>query len=198
MKTSSALSCLFALLGIAGSAAAQPVSFRGKVEDVSGTSNQFVVDGTSTALTSSTINLNAFVGEQVLIGGVWNGSSAAPSVSVQTISIVPRTFEVGGNGSIGNEIRFGAFGAPGDAAVLVAALQPTFLPLPGLGVAFLDPMNIIVVGAGAIGQDGNFEVEVAIPNDPAFVGLDVLGQGAISGPGAGLIVANPDSKTIQA
>ncbi|MGH7149057.1 MAG: hypothetical protein ACREIU_00085, partial [Planctomycetota bacterium] len=182
MKTSTALSCLFALLGIAGSAAAQPVTFRGKVEDVSGTSNQFVVDGTNTQLASATINLNAFVGQQVLIDGVWNGSSAAPSVSVQSIAIVPRTFEVGGNGSIGEEIRFGAFGAPGDAAVLAAALQPTFLPLPGLGVAFLDPLNLIVVGTGTIGQDGNFEVVVPIPNNPAFVGLDVRGQGAISGP----------------
>ncbi len=197
MNRFSSLSSLFALLAIAESAAGQAVTFRGKVEDVSGTSNQFVVDGTSTQLVSATINLNAFVGEQVLIDGVWNGSTVAPSVAVASIAIVPRTFEVGGNGSIGGEVRFGAFGAPGDTAVLAAAFEPAFLPLPGLGVAFLDPQNLIVVGVGPIGQDGNFEVAVPIPNAPAFVGMNVLGQGAISGPAAGLLVANPDSKTIQ-
>lgn len=188
---------LLALLAVTEAASAQAVSFRGKVENVPGTANQFVVDCTDTQLASPTIALNAFAGQQVTIGGLWNGSATSPSVLVQTIAIVPRTFEIGGNGSIGGVARFRAFGATGDAALLVAAAQPSFLPFPGTGVVFLDVQVLAVLGTGPIGPNGNFEIVVPVPNEPAFVGATVLGQGAIFGPTAGLVVSNPDCKTIQ-
>ena len=191
------LPCLLALLGAAGDSRGQAVSFRGKVEDVPGTANQFLVDGTNTHLTSPAIDLNLYLGQQVLIAGTWNGSASAPSVVVQTTAVVPKTFEVGGNGSIGGQMVFGAIGTPGDSAVLAAGFLPTFVPLPGLGVAFFDPSTMVVVGVGPINGLGQFEISVPIPNDPGLLGLNVLGQGAMSGPVTGILVTNPDWKQID-
>ena len=86
---------------------AQSVTFRGKVEDVSGTQNQFVVDCTTTSLTSTAFNLNLFVGQQVEITGDWNGSVGSPSVNVQAIAVVPEVFELGGGAKIGEELKVG-------------------------------------------------------------------------------------------
>jgi hypothetical protein len=197
MNRLSSLSCLLALLAGTNVAFGQAVTFRGKVEDVPGTANQFFVGGTNTQLTSPTIGLNAFLGQQVLINGVWNASMTSPSVTVQSISIVPRTFEVGGNGSLGGQMSFAAFGNPGESALLAMALQPSFLPMAALGVVFLDPSTWIVVGTGAIGLDGDFEVALPIPNDPVFLGVNAFGQGAIFGPGIAALITNPDARKIQ-
>ncbi|HET6204650.1 MAG TPA: hypothetical protein VFI25_17795 [Planctomycetota bacterium] len=189
-------SCFLALLGTGQLASAQAVSLRGKVEDLPGMPNQFVVHGTNTHLTSPTIDLNLFVGQQVLLDGNWNGSATSPSVAVQTIAIAPRTFEIGGNGTIGGEIRFTAFGNAGETALLSIALQPTFLPIGGYGAVFIDLASLIVLGGGPINAIGEFEIAIPIPNDTVFVGLDVFAQGAIFAPSTLLLITNPDWKEI--
>jgi len=186
-----------ALLALAGPAASQSVTFRGKVEDVPGTANQFVVDCTNTQLTSASIDLNAFVGQEVLIDGTWNGSTASPAVAVTAISMVPETFEIGGGASIGSQARFKTFGTPGDAAAVFASLGSSFLPFGPAGVGFLDPATLLNVGVGSVDGLGVFQVIVPVPNDPALVGLFVLGQGAMLGPATPLLLTNPDCKTVQ-
>ena len=65
---------------------AQQVVLRGKVEDVSGKS-QFVIDCSDTQLTSSTVKLGAFLGQEVQIKGTRLAGPGAPLVDV--VSIAP-------------------------------------------------------------------------------------------------------------
>jgi hypothetical protein len=197
MKRSFLPISLLALLGLAGSGSSQSVTLRGKLENVPGTPNAFFIDCTSTQISSSTLNLNPFAGQQVLINGTWNGSASSPSVDVTSIATTPLSFEIGGNVATGGEARFKAFGSPGDAAVVVAALGSGFLPFGAAGVAFLAPTSLMVLGVGTVGGLGVYQVSIAVPNDPSLVGLLVLGQGAVYAPPTFLLVTNPDCKTIQ-
>jgi hypothetical protein len=185
-----------ALLTLVPAASAQDVTFRGKVEDVSGTTNQFVVDCTGTRLTSGLFNLNLFVGQQVEISGDWNGSTANPSVDVTAIAPVPESFEIGGGGKIGqvNNLTFG--GQPGAAAFGFVSTQTGFTPING-GVIFLGTGNIVFQTAGTIGGAGVLQLPMPIPNNPALIGLDIFGQGALSDAAGNLTLTNPDCKQLD-
>ena len=150
---------------------AQGVRFRGEVEDVSGTQNQFVVDCTNVALTSSTLNLNLFVGEQVEIVGTWNGNFAAPSVEVTALTNVIENFEIGGDDEIGGTANLHVIGAPGDTVLFFGALESGFFPLPSAGAVLIDPASAEILATGTIGGSGQLEVPAPIPNDPALVGF---------------------------
>ena len=175
---------------------AQDVTFRGKVEDVSGTTNQFVLDCTNTKLTSVAVDLNLFIGQMVEITGPGNGSSATPEVLVNTIAVTPETFEIGGGAKIGETSTLGFTGAPGDLALGFISLGVSFQPLPGAGVIFLDQSKIVVNRSGIVGPTGILQLPLAIPNNPALIGLDIYGQGALIG-GGFLQLTNPDCKTID-
>jgi len=186
----------FALALLAVDASAQQVTLRGKVEDVSG-GGGFFVDCTDTTLTSSTIDLNAFVGQQVELSGTWNGSSDAPSVDVAAIAAVARLFEVGGGGKLGDEARFKVTSDPGDVAIMFVALDDGFLPARKNGVLLLDFATMLHVATGTVGGDGTFEVKGTIPNDPALDGLVVHGQSLVAFTAGGAVLSNPDCVTLH-
>ncbi|MEX1023713.1 MAG: hypothetical protein WD226_01430 [Planctomycetota bacterium] len=177
---------------------AQSVTFRGKVEDVSGTNNLFFVDCTSTQLTSLAFNLNSFVGQQVAITGDWNGSFAAPSVNVTSIAPALETYEIGGGADIGDFSNQSFVAAPGTFAVGLLSLGSSFAPFQGgNGVIFLDPTRVVLTQTGVVGGSGILEIPFFIPNDPALIGIDLIGQGALLSAGAAPLLTNPDCKEID-
>ena len=188
---------LSAILTITSLANAQDVTFKGKVEDVSGTAGQFVVDCTSVDLSSTAFNLNLFVGQQVEIQGTWNGSVANPAVVVNAIQSVPESFELGGGGKIGDVAQPTVTAAPGSLAFTFASLSTSFLPLGSAGVGFLGG-NPFKTGSGTVGGAGILELNVPIPNDPSLIGVTVYGQAIVVDPGTGAFeFTNPDCKELK-
>lgn len=186
------------LVAAAAEASAQSVALRGKVEDVQGTAGQFFVDCTKVQLTSGVIDLNAFVGQQVSLQGNWNGSFAAPSIAVAALQPVATSFEIGGGAKIGGTANFHVFGTPGDIAVPALAVGSGFTPFGAAGSILVDLQGAFVFAAQVIPGVGQTQLPLAIPNDPALVGVEVFGQAGIFSPGSGaLLVTNPDCKTID-
>ncbi|MHC4378977.1 MAG: hypothetical protein ACYS26_20445 [Planctomycetota bacterium] len=194
MKTPSIAT--LALLALAPQALAQDFTFRGKVEDVSGTQNQFFVDCTDVALTSSAVNLNLFIGQSVEISGFWNGSSAQPAIDATSVTVVTETFEIGGGAKLGETSSLGFTGAPGTQALGFLSGNPGFTPF-GDQLIFLDQTNILLQGGGTIGGTGILEVPFQIPNNPSLLGFEFFGQGALIGNDGSILLTNPDCKTID-
>ena len=181
----------------ATTAAAQDVTFRGKVEDVSGTTNQFFLDCTDVDLTSAAFNLNLFVGAQVEIQGSWNGSVANPAVVVDAITTVPESFEIGGGGKIGELAHPTVTAAPGSLALTFASLSTSFVPFGAAGVGFLGG-NPFSTGSGTIGGAGVLQLNIPVPNDPNLIGVEIYGQAVVIDGGTGaLTFTNPDCKELK-
>jgi len=181
-------------LAAAASVNAQSVKLRGKVEDSAG---RFVVGCTDTQLTSSTIDLNAYVGTQVEIDGTWNGSATDPAVDVTAIDAIAKLFEVGGNGKLGGEVSFKITSTPGDFGVMFAALDVSFLPAHRAGTLFLPFGSMLTVATGFVGAAGTFEVKGNVPDDPALDGLVAYGQAFVAFVGGGAALSNPDCITLH-
>lgn len=176
--------------------AAQSVTVRGKVEDVG--ANQFVIDCTNTTLVSATFNLNLFVGQEVLLTGAWNGSTAAPSINVQTIVNSIGGFEIPSNPKIGGTLRLGQTGTPGDAVFFLASAASGFLPIGADNTLLLDPATAFRAGSGVIPALGVLETSINLPNDPSLLGVIAHGQAAVFSSGfTVLTLTNPDCKEIK-
>jgi hypothetical protein len=183
---------------LSGPALGQQVTFRGQVEDVQGTQNQFFVDCTDISLTSAAFDLNLFVGEQTEITGLWNGSAAFPSVEVTAIETVAQSFSIGGGAKIGEKINFGVMGENGDIGVGFASAGPGFLPFAPHGVIQVDFANGFIVGSGTIFSAGDVEFEFSIPDNPALVGMEIWGQGAVIDPTTfAMVLTNSDCRAIE-
>jgi hypothetical protein len=180
------------LAALSTSLSAQTVTLRGKVEDNPALPGTFMLGCTDTALTSAGPNLVPFDGLQVQLTGTWNGSSTAPSVDVTSIATAAKLFEVGGGGTIGKDISFKVTSAPGDLAVMFAALDANFVPAHSLGVLFLSLTPMLHVATGTVAGDGTFEVKGTIPNDPALDGVVVYGQAVVGFTAGGATLSNPD------
>ena len=190
---------IVSLLLLASVSTAQQVTFRGKVEDVQGTQNQFVLDCTNAELTSATIDLNAFVAMSAEMTGQWNGSVTAPMVVVETLTLVPETFEIGGGAKIGDTSTLSFTATPGDLAIGVLSIAPTFVPFRranGVILANSATSHRLLQRFGTVGGTGILEIPFMIPNDPSLVGFDIYGQGALAAGGT-IRMTNPDCKTIS-
>ena len=195
LRTASML--LAAVIAFDGFAQAQTVVFRGQIEDVQGTQNQFFLDCTDTSLTSSAFNLNLFMNQSLEITGNWNGSFTNPSVEVTALTPVVESFEIGGGAKIGETSNMTWTGAPGSVAIGRIALDTAFVPLGGdTGVLFLDLSTSVLGRNGVIGGGGILQSNFFIPDNPSLVGLDIYGQGAIITGGV-VTLTNPDCKEID-
>lgn len=184
-----------ALFTLSSLAAAQSVTVRGKVEDVSGAPGQFILDCTNVDLSSSNFDLNQFVGAQVELQGTWNGSTASPAVLVTALQSVGESFEIGGSGQIGTLAKPSVTGTPGSLAITFASLSSSFVPTAGFGTVLLGGIPFHT-GSGTIPAGGTRELSVLIPNDSALIGIDIFGQGAIIAAGT-VQLTNPDCKTFS-
>jgi hypothetical protein len=196
-RIATAITCLF----VAGSLAAQDVSFWAKVEDGENVcyycpGYDYVIDDTHTKLKSSTINLAPFVGQYVKGKGSWSGTLALPTITVTEMSVVSEGFSIGGGANLGGEAKFIAHGTPGQTAAILLAASDGFVPAGQNGILFLNPTNLLILGQGLVEDDGEFSIEVSIPNVPALNGLAVFGQ-AVFTPAAGMPrFSNLDRKVI--
>jgi len=196
-RLATALTCLF----VAGSLAAQDVSFWGKVEDGENVcyycpGYDYVVDNTHTKLTSSTVDLAPFVGQYVTGKGTWSGTSASPTLTVTEMSVAPEGFTIGGGANLGGEAKFIAHGTPGQNAAILLAASDGFVPAGANGILFLNPTSLLILGQGVVENDGEFAIEVSIPDVPALNGLAIFGQ-AVFTPGVGMPrFSNLDRKVI--
>lgn len=197
MKFLPVLSCCLALMGTAQAASGQRVTLRGKLMYASTPKPYFYVDTTNTLLTSGTIDVVGFASHQVSLAGEWNGAMDKPSVEVGRIEVVRPSFAIGEKRAIGGDVSFSLYGTPGETAVLAVCPGCTFLPLPGYGTLFLDPLELIVIGSGRIGPTGRIEVAVPIPYEPKLIGLTVYGQGVSLGGYSQPSTTNPDRMTIS-
>lgn len=184
----------FALCALASTALAQDVHFRGKIEDVSGTS-QFVVDCTNVQLTSSSINLSGLVGQQVEIDGTWNGSFSSPSVEVTATTPVTDDFEIGGSTKIGEMAQVEVLSDPGDNVNVYGSLDPGFFPLPLTGAVLIDPSTAELIASGTVTVGGVLQLDSMIPNEPALVGLSYYGQAVVLELGGGVHMTTNDCVT---
>lgn len=180
------------------SPAAQDVRFRGKVEDVSGTQNQFVVDCTNVRLTSATVALNPLVGQELVIEGTWNGDFVNPSVEVAMVTAALSDFEIGGGGKIGELATLEVQGAPGDMALIFGGFGSGFFPLPVAGAVLVDLASVELLATGTIPGTGLLQVSSLVPNNPALIGLTYHAQALLTlGGGAGFRLTFSDCKTFS-
>jgi hypothetical protein len=187
---------------IAANADAQEVTFRGKVEDGEDLCYYcpgfgYIVNGSKTTLSSSTLNLELYVGSHVVGTGMWNGSATAPNIHVTSLVVTPETFTIGGGHELGDFIDFTAYSAPGDMAVVAGAVgASSFVPLGAAGVAFLDFSSVRIMGIGEVDDNGEYSAEFFVPDLPAFQGLTVFGQGVVFPQVGEPFVTSPDFKTL--
>ena len=175
----------------------QSVRFRGKVEDVSGTFNQFVLDCTDVRLTSATVALLPLVGQQGEIQGTYNGNALNPSVEVTSFTPLAEDFEIGGGGKIGDVAKFEVRGAPGDSALIFGGPGSGFVPLPVAGAVLVDPFQVELIGIAPIPATGLLQFDSPIPNDPALVGVTYHGQALLTLSGGGFRLTMNDCKTLS-
>lgn len=199
-STMSLLTKLSALL-IAGASllhAQVPVVARGQVTDGSAAGCYYcpgfshVIKFVGTQLASPTINLALYHNQMVEMVGTWNGTV----LEVASIQVVPDSFSIGGNTSLGHAMRPTAIEAPGTLALNLAALGTTFLvPFAELAV-MMNPASTVILGAGVTNGNGEFKSDIDIPNDPSLVGLRVFGQALLFVNG-GMRMSNVDAKEVS-
>lgn len=193
------------LCGLTASMAdAQLVQFRGKIEDAENVcyycpGYTWILDGTKISLSSSTYNIASYYALQVVGEGIWNGSVTTPTINITSMTVTSETCTVGG-GTIGDTMDFTAYSPEGDLAVIAAMLTPVNVTAFGLfqnQVVVLDQNNFVLVGVGTTDEDGEFNVEVTIPQIPALNGFKVTAQALILPAGGTPFMSNPDYKILS-
>lgn len=185
-----------ASLVFTAAASAQSLNLSGTVESVPGMPNRYTVACSNAVLVSPDVDLNAFVNQHVHITGEWNVSYTDPIVYVETIQAVPQIFALGGTGQIGTDLMVGFTADPGTIAFSQIATEPFFLSIGGSGTLFIDMSKVVGSTNGVVPASGKLEVGLPIPNNPAFVGLELYAQGATFNSQGALYLTNPDCKTI--
>ncbi len=196
----SAFATLTLILATAPTLQAQiPVQIRCEVADGSAAGCyycpgfQSVIKFVGTRLQSTTVNLNLFQNQYVLLNGTWNGTV----VTVTTAQITPESFSIGGGGVIGGQFHFTTHGTANDLALNLAALGAAFsVPFADLALQ-LDPASTVALGFGALDGSGEFQTNVDIPNVPSLVGLRVFGQGLILPQSGPFYTTNVDAKEVS-
>jgi hypothetical protein len=189
------------LFTLAPTLTAQAAVVRGELADGRATGcyycpgYQYVIKWVGTRIESSTVNLAAFLGQQVEFTGDWDGTI----FHVTAAQVVPTSFDLIGNGSIGNRYRCNAQGAPGEVALNAISLGTMFtIPLPTVA-ALLHPATTVVMGIGTVSTNGEFKSDVDIPDNPALIGLRINGQAFFASTAAGPFrSSNLDSKVVNA
>lgn len=89
--------------------------------------------------------------------------------------------------NLGNQLRMHQVGAPGSIVFFLIGLAPAYLDLrPSVdGIAQVDPTTAVaMLWPAAIDADGILQMDFAIPNNPAFSGLQLHMQNLVIEPAA--------------
>lgn len=187
---------LIATTCLAAGLTAQTVTLRGKIEDVSGTSNQFFVDGTNLPAVSGALNLNAWVGQQAILQVVDVGTPTAPVIRVDAAVATTKVMDMG-NLDIGDSSTFEVNAPQGSAAFMFMDFRANtgFTPAGSLGCWLLGPSPYLLAG-GITNSQNQFEVQFATPNDPQLIGLSITSQ-ALVGDHGNWFFSNTDNKVVE-
>jgi hypothetical protein len=185
-----------ASLVFSAAASAQSLNFSGIVESVPGSANRYTVACSNAELLSPDVDLMPFVNQHVHITGEWNVSYTDPIVYVEAVQAVPQIFALGGTGQIGMDLKVSFDADPGTVAFSQIATEPFFLSIGGSGTLFIDLSKVVGSTNGVVPASGTLEANLPIPNNPAFVGLELYAQGATFDSQGVLNLTNPDCKTI--
>lgn len=189
------------LLLLTMATAQTPVTVRGEINDGTGggagcfwcTGAPFVLKWSGTTVQSATVNLATFLGQDVVIQGTWNGSV----LTANTVAAATQAFSMGGNPSLGQQMRFTTSAPPGTLAANFGALGSQLsVPFGNFGL-LLAPASAVAFGAGFTNAGGDFRTQVLVPNVPALVGVRVFGQGVIVPDTAPLFATEVDAVQIQ-
>lgn len=181
----------------AAAAAAQTYTLQGKVEDVSGTANQFYLDGTNLTLVSTALNLNAWVGQQAILDVVDIGTPSAPVLRVDAATPTTKVMDMG-NLRLGQTQTWEVFAPAGTGAFIFMdwTANTGFRPIPGFAGVYLLGLSPHFLTGGITNAAGAFQTTFTTPNNPTLVGLEVTSQ-ALYVPGGVWTFSNVDSKTIE-
>ena len=187
---------LLPLACLAAGLTAQTVTLRGKIEDVSGTANQFYVDGTNLPAVSTALNLNTWVGQQAILQVVNTGSPTAPVLRVDAAVATTKVMDMG-NLKIGDSSTFEVTAPQGSAAFMFMDFQANtgFTPAGALGCWLLGPSPYLLAG-GITNAQNQFQVQFATPNNPQLIGLSVTSQ-AFVGDHGNWFFSNVDNKVVE-
>lgn len=184
------------LLATAGALTAQTQTLRGKVEDVSGTQNQFFLDCTSIPLVSTALNLNTWVGQQAVMQVVNIGTATAPILRVDSAVATAKVFDMG-NLRQGRADRW-EVNAPAGSFALMAldfTSNTAYTPAGSLGTLLLGG-NAAVIASGFTNGQNQFEISFFVPSLPSLVGTSFTGQ-ALVGDHGNWFLSNPDCKSVE-
>ncbi|MBI4878534.1 MAG: hypothetical protein HY812_02600 [Planctomycetes bacterium] len=134
---------------------------------------------------TSTHDLSALVGPVVRVVGLETGNLIGTDPTLVTVGQEPilvteeaSLTTILGTPAIGSTIVLRVSGPPSTPAALFLSLLPGSLHLPHIGVLGLDPGGLIALGAGPV-TSGFFSVPLAIPSNPALIGISARVQGAV-------------------
>jgi len=176
--------------------AAQTVTLRGQVEDVPGTPNQFILDGTNLPLVSTALNLNLLVGQQAIMQVVDVGTPGAPVIRVDSSVPTAKVMDMG-NLRLGQTSTFEVNAPAGSAAFMFLDFQSNtgFLPAGSLGTWLLGLSPFLLAGGITNGQN-QFQTPFFTPPNPQLIGLRISSQ-AFVGDHGNWFFSNPDDRTVQ-
>jgi hypothetical protein len=181
---------------LATSLAAQTETLRGKVEDVPGTPNQFILDGTNLPLVSTALNLNTLVGQQAIMQVVNVGTPTAPVIRVDSSVPTAKVMDMG-NLRLGQTSTFEVNAPAGSAAFMFLDFKSNtgFIPVGALGTWLLGLSPYLLAGGITNGLN-QFQAPFFTPPNPQLLGLQISGQ-AFVGDHGNWFFSNPDGKTIE-
>lgn len=184
---------LGAALVLGSNLSAQGQVLRGKIED-NPTTQTFFLSCTKLPLTSTVLNLNSLVGQQLEMTVTQLPSG---SLNVLTAAPIAKVFDMG-NLRLGRADRWQITGSPGEAAgMFLTAFDLTgYLPLGAAGTWLLGP-TWLTIATGQINPLGLLEVSFQPPNVPQLVGTTWTAQGARMSTTKGAYFANSDCKVLQ-
>lgn len=164
---------------LASFATAQTHLLRGKVELAPGTTNRFLLDGTQLPLTSSVVNLNAWIGQDALMKVVQVGTTTTPLLRVESArSTRPIIFV--GDMHVGRLAQFEAVVPDGSFVAMYIDLTSNtgFTPLGNMGTYLLGATPTLVA-SGFTNQPNLFQSHIQTPYDQTLLGVDISGQAIV-------------------
>ena len=178
------------LATLASMAAAQTVTVHGDLEEVDGA---FMLSCTPLTLVSDDVDLQSFVGMNVVATGTVIGTD---TFSVESIATDPSDFEITDDVSLGGTIDFEVTAQPGTKFQIWVSVGDDFNVIQKQGL-FLDPADMYFLLQGKVTGGGEFKITFHVPNDPTLADVEVVSQVVFLEPGGGFTLGDSDCVTIQ-
>ncbi|MEC7584302.1 MAG: hypothetical protein VYE77_08290 [Planctomycetota bacterium] len=159
---------------------AQTVSLTGEVTEQNGT---FGLLDTSVVLQSGALDLSNHVGQRLDLTGTLLPGSTPPQITVDSSAPAPSRLRITGDNRIGRTFSLRLTDTTAISYYVLVSLGEGFLPLDPLfphvhGSLFLDTSILITLSSGPLTEE--WIMDIAIPNDPSFAGLELLFQASVT------------------